>query len=531
MDLTAQQIEVGRDNYNNAVGGTRRDFLAGVLAGGAGLGAAYFGYEKLKGEPVRFGFIGTGDEGSILITQHPPEYMNIVAVADIRPTNKLRAMHGDSNEHRVGLIKKLGTEAASKIKVYSDHKELLADPNVEAVVIAVPLNQHAPLAIEALNAGKHVLCEKLMGKTVGDCKAMIAAARKNNKLLAIGHQRHYGVLYENANHLVEQKLLGDIKYIRAQWHRNNSFPGRDQWLKKIPSEDANALKGKGVVQDYGYESLEQLVNWRLYNETGGGLMVELGSHQMDAASIFLGHAHPVAVQGYGGKNFYGIKGVGPEDKWNDRREIWDQIFVTYEFPGPNFEQDQDDVCVVTYSSISTNRFEPYGEIVYGSRGTLIMKEEKEALLYKEETPWSGGGPDQRLYVVNSGKEGGPALDAYETGGARAAAAPGAEEGTISRGYTEEMEHLCYCIREFEGNYYPDGKEIPRKDGGLRCNGVVAMADAIMALSANLAMKHKVRIPFQPEWFDPESNRTPEDDVPKMIGSVAALDPGRLFRTC
>lgn len=530
MDLTPQQIEVGRDNYNNAVGTTRREFIAGVLAGGAGLGAAYFGYDKLKGKPVRFGVIGTGDEGNILITQHPPEYMDIVAVADIRPTNRERAIHGDGNEHRVGLINKLGAEAASKIKVYKDHKELLADPNVEAVVIAVPLNQHAPLTIEALNAGKHVLCEKLMAKNVAECKAMIAAARKNNRLLAVGHQRHYGVLYENANHLVEQKLLGDIKYIRAQWHRNNSFPGRDQWLKNIPREDEAALKGKGVVQNYGYESLEQLVNWRLYNETGGGLMVELGSHQMDAASIFLGHVHPVAVQGYGGKNFYGIKGVGPEDKWNDRREIWDQIFVTYEFPGPQFEKDPDDVCVVTYSSISTNRFEPYGEIVYGSRGTLIMKEEKEALLYKEETPWSGGGPDQRLYVVNSGKEGGPALDAYETGGARVAAAPGAEE-KISRGYTEEMEHLCYCIREFEGNYYPDGKEIPRSEGGLRCNGVVAMADAVMALSANLAMKHKVRIPFRQEWFDPENPATPEDDVEKMVGSLAMLDPGRLFRTC
>src|SRR5690606_29734816 len=113
------------------------------------------GYDKLKGKPVKFGIIGTGDEGNILITQHPPEYMDIVAIADIRPTNRHRAMHGDGNEHRVGLIEKLGAEKASKIKVYNDHKELLADPDVEAVIIAVPLNQHAPLSIEALNAGKH----------------------------------------------------------------------------------------------------------------------------------------------------------------------------------------------------------------------------------------------------------------------------------------------------------------------------------------------------------------------------------------
>lgn len=530
MDLTAEQIEVGKDNYNQAVGQTRRDFLAGVAAGGAGIGAAYFGYQKLQGKPVRFGWIGTGDEGSILLTQAPTDsgYMEIVAVADIRPTNRKRALHGDGNDDRKGLIRKIGEEAASRVKVYADHKELLADPNVEAVVIAVPLNQHAPLAIEALRAGKHVLCEKLMAKNVAQCKEMIREARKANRLLAIGHQRHYGVLYENANHLVEQGLLGDIKYIRAQWHRNNSFPDRDQWLKKIPAEDQAALKD--TIKNYGYDSTDKLVNWRLFNETGGGLMVELGSHQMDAASIFLGHVHPVAVQGHGGKNFYGIPGVGPKDKWTDTREIWDQIFVTFEFPGKVYEKDKDDVCVVTYSSISTNRFEPYGELVYGSRGTLVMKEEKEALLYKEDTPWSSGGVDQRLYVVSSGKEGGPALDAYETGGARVAAAPGTAE-KVSRGYTEEMEHLCHCIRAFEGSYYPDGKEIPRDQGGLRCNGVVAMADAIMALTANLAMRNKVRIEFRPEWFDPENDATPEAYVEKAMGSLAAADPGRLLRTC
>ena len=79
---------------------------------------------------------------------------------------------------------------------------------------------------------------------------------------------------------------------------------------------------------------------------------------------------------------------------------------------------------------------------------------------------------------------------------------------ISRGYTEEMEHFCYCIRtdNFKG---PD-------DGGLRCNGEVAMADAIMALTSNLAMKYNKRIEFKDEWFDPNSDATPETD-PDIVG--------------
>lgn len=511
MHLTPEQEQIGKDNFNEAVAFTRRDFLKSSAAAGTGMGAMYFGYKELKGEPVRVGFIGTGDEGSVLITQHPPEYMDIVAIADLRPTNRKKAMVGHGNEHRVGLVNKLGKEKASKIKVYDDHKQLLAakeELGLEAVVIAVPLNQHAPVAMECLDAGLHVLSEKLMAHNITECKDLVKKAREKKLLYAVGHQRHYSVLYDNANFLVEQGLLGDIRFIRAQWHRNNSFPGRDSWNKSIPKEDEDALKSN--VTEYGYDDVDHLVNWRLYNSTGGGLMAELGSHQLDACSIFLGKVHPIAVQGYGGKNFYGVPGVGSEDKQKDDREIDDHVYVTFEFPGKNYHPKDNprDICIVTYSSINTNRWEPYGETVFGSRGTLIMKTEKEAMLFKEASPSTGGGgPEQRLHVINASDGSGVALDAYET------SAPSAQASTaviekISRGYTEEMEHFCHCIRT-------ENFKSP-KEGGLRCNGEVAMADAIMAITANLAMKHKKRIEFKPEWFDVENDLVPETD-PDVVG--------------
>ena len=519
MPLTPEQEKTGRENFSGAVSVTRRDFLAGVAAGSAGLGAIYFGYRELKGEPVRTAVIGTGDEGNILITQHPPKYMDIVAIADLRPTNRERAFKGDGNEHRVGLIQKLGAEKAAKIRAFDDHKALLAakdELGLEAVIIATPLVSHAPIARAAMDAGLHVLTEKLMAKTVTECKELIRKARETNRLLAVGHQRHYSVLYDNANSLVQAGLLGEIKHIRAQWHRNNSFPGSDQWNPTIPKEDVEFLQDR--AQEFGYDSVEQLCKWRLFNASGGGLMAELGSHQMDAASIFLGKVHPLAVHGYGGKNFYGVKGVGSQDKQTDPRDIDDHIYVTFEFPGKHYDLDQNDICIVTYSSINTNKFEPYGELVYGSRGTLFMKTEKEAMLWKEEGRGSeGGGPEQRLWVV-SGASGGPVLNAYETSAGPAKAADdGSDWGeNISRGYTEEMEHFCWAIREFDGQYYRDGEEIPRSEGGLRCNGVVAMADAIMAHTANLAMKHRRRITFKDEWFDPASDAVPETD-PEVVG--------------
>jgi predicted dehydrogenase len=238
---------------------------------------------------------------------------------------------------------------------------------------------------------------------------------------------------------------------------------------------------------------------------------------MDAASIFLGKVHPLAVSGYGGKNFYGVEGVGSIDKQQDDREIDDHIYVTFEFPGKYYDAEKNprDKCIVTYSSINTNRFEPYGELVYGSRGTLFMKSEKEAQLWKEEGKGSeGGGPDQRLWVVSGSQGGaGAVLQAYETsaGPRKAANTSGELAESVSRGYREEMEHFAHCIRT--SNFAPP------KEGGLRCPGTVAMADAIMAMTANLAMKHQKRIVFKPEWFDYESDAVPETD-PEIVGTQA-----------
>lgn len=506
MLLTPEQEKIGRENFSTAVDVTRRDFLKSAAAAGTGLGAFYFGYEKLKGKPVRTAFIGTGDEGNVLISEHPTDYMDIVAIADLRPANIKRTFTGSHPEARRGLNAVLGSARAAEVKTFSDHRELLAKKDelgLEAVVIAVPLNQHAPITLECLEAGLHVLCEKLMAQNVTDCKKMINTADAKGLLLAVGHQRHYSVLYENAAHLIDMGLLGDIKFIRAQWHRNNSFPGSDAWRKwqydsygRADQEHLLKLEKEGVLKDLGYESARQLVDWRLYNSTGGGLMAELGSHQMDAASIFLGKVHPVAVQGYGGRNFYGIEGVGPKDKWTDDREIDDQIFVTFEFPGKQYHSNNNDISVVTYSSMSTNSWEPYGEAVFGSRGTIVMKTEKEALLYKEPSKESPGGFEQRIWVVNS-QEGGSVLDSYETGAPSGATSAAGAAEKVSRGYREEMEHFCYCIRSGENK--------------LRCPGRVAMADAIMALTANLAMKHKKRIVFRDEWFDPASDAAPETD--------------------
>ena len=171
----------------------------------------------------------------------------------MRPSSIHRAFHGDwssKNAKRVrkGLMDVYGwnteEEARRNVKVYTDWEEAVADPDIDGVIIATPLFLHAPIAIKAMQNGKHVLCEKLMAHNVAQCKLMTRVANDRKRVLSIGHQRHYSILYDNAVNLIKWGLLGEIHSIRAQWHRNNA-PGRDSWSLPIPGGE-KTLAGKHI---------------------------------------------------------------------------------------------------------------------------------------------------------------------------------------------------------------------------------------------------------------------------------------------
>ena len=508
-NLTPEQRVLGRENADRALGMTRRDWLVAAAATPA-LAGYYFGYKEMGNKPpVKAAIIGTGDEGcQAMIHFHNRDYLNFIGFFDIRPSQQARAIKEFTNH------KQYTAADVKKLKKYDSQKEMLADPEVEMVVIALPLWLHAPVAIEAMKAGKHVFTEKLMAHSIAECKEMCRVAREKNKLLAVGHQRHYSALYDNANFLLTSGVLGDIRHIRALWHRNNAQPlvkrdkdghpvfdpktglaefehdekgnivYRDSWKKLIPDEDRNVDYAK-----YGYKSLDELIRWRLYNRTGAGLMAELGSHQLDACSIFLGKKHPLAVTGVGGTIFY-----------KDGREVDDHVFTMFEFP---YGKDDKDRVVVTYSSINTNSFDNYGEMVMGSLGTMIVEQEKEILLYKE----AGNALLSRqtsVTIEGAGKK--PVLETSPSlAGPTKAAAVGALATTDpSRGYREELEHFAYCVRHGDASHYHEDKEHQPK-----CRGEVALADAVIALTTNIAMKQNRRIEFLPEWFDYKTDKTPE----------------------
>jgi predicted dehydrogenase len=544
IDMTPEQRVVGEANFKSAVeslGLDRRGFLKASMVGAAALGgsaaAVYYGYQTLQGRPVRAALIGGGDEGGVLVGEHNPEFLKFVAVCDIRPSNVKRIYEGDPKVAlRKGFRKVYGfgvdnPSSPDYIQSYTDYKKMLERPDIEAVVIATPLHLHAPMAIDCMKAGKHVLCEKLMARTTKQCKDMIRTAKETKRVLSIGHQRHYSMLYSHAQEVMKSGILGEVKHIRALWHRNFTWPYehdpklgkqvpgitepaiRDGWFQPVLEGDYDALKD--AIEQYGYESVEQLIRWRLYEKTGGGLMAELGSHQLDAASIFLGKVKPLAVSGTGMRSFFGPR--------KNPREIDDHVFTTYEFPGQTHPRgkahgrDDNDIVVVTYSSISTNGFEAYGECLMGSRGTMVVEAEQRVMLYTEKDPRGKktGDPKMMQVDVTALKKDAAAADSSSTWGGPSAAGPtkaggAAASGPISRGYREEMEDFAYCVRTWDDKLgYEKDDSGAYKQRLPRCHGEVAMADAIIALTSNIAMKKRRRIVFENDWFDADKDAVPE----------------------
>ncbi|MCC7083622.1 MAG: Gfo/Idh/MocA family oxidoreductase [Pirellulales bacterium] len=559
-NLSPEEKQIGKENFQAAIGSelTRREFLLGtgaaIAVSGAGLGGMYFKYTKVD-KPVRIGFIGTGDEGGVLIGALNPSFVEVAAIADIRPYNVHRAFHGDwSSDNamkvRTGLMAKYGwkseDEARKKVPVYGSYEDLIKDQDklgIEAVIIALPLHLHAPAAILAMNSGLHVLTEKLMGHSVAECKDMGRVAKKTGKLLATGHQRHYSILYDNAVDCIRQGLIGDIHHIRAQWHRK-----ADTWSPPLPSDKklADQLKraeadlkkvakaaeivklqhkiaqlkaqmadiSETAAKNFGYQSkqtawgyeyspLEELIRWRLWQRTGGGLMAELGSHQLDASGIF------ISAMGEPGKKALplSVTAVGGRHLLDNQRECEDHVYCMFEFPRPGYfkEGSKTEVAdatkkvVVTYSSINGNGYGDYGEVVMGDEGTLVLLKEQDVMLYKDaETKTSVG--------VVAGKDGKPVLDTTESGSAVAVGKMAVESGPVSRGYTEEIEHWAWCIRN------------PSEENQPKCKPSVALGDAVIALTSNVALsdpEKRARIDFKPEWFDIASDETPDGSKPTI----------------
>jgi predicted dehydrogenase len=420
MNLTPEQEALGRRNFLKALAGT-----PALAAFGAA--AAFKG--PLRGGPVKVGFIGVGGQGRALLRNTDPAFTEVRALCDVNPN------------HLAAADEILQAAKKPPARHYEDWREMLQKEDLEGVVMAPPLFLHTEMAVGCLEAGKHVLCEKMMAWDEAGCQRMAEAAKKSGKLLEIGYQRFYNPVYQAAyDGIVKKGLLGDVFHARLAWHRNGNWRRSEQ-----PPPNFDPTR-------WGYPDWEHLVNWRLYWKYSKGLLAELASHQVNIANWFF-DAVPAAVSGTGGVY-----------RFKDGREVEDHLYTTFEYP---------DGRTVVFSSIESNSFDDYYEMFMGTKGTLILRRETDALLFEE------GGEGRTAVEVTA--RSGPALESSETkpqtAGARGV---GTDLATVERpaSYRLEISEWSAAIRT--------GRP-------LRCGPEKAMGSAFACLAANRAVQGHTRV--------------------------------------
>ena len=276
---------------------------------------------------VKLGIIGPGSRGRYL-TQllANNKKADIIALCDIYQPSLDEAL-----------------KIVPNAKTYKDYRHLLEDKNIDAIVIATPLNTHCQIALDAFDAGKHVFCEKSIGFSMEECFAMYNKHKSSGKVFFSGQQRLFDPRYIKAMEMIHQGTFGDIQSIRAFWFRNGD------WRREVPSPE-----------------LERLINWRLYREYSKGLMTELACHQLQIGSWAL-KSIPNKVMGHGAITH-----------WKDGREVYDNVNCIYVF---------DNGQKLTFESVISNKFYGLEEQILGTLGTV---EPEKGKYYFENVPPAPG---------------------------------------------------------------------------------------------------------------------------------------------
>ena len=184
---------------------------------------------------IKIGIIGCG---KIAQVRHLPEY-------DEHPEAKIWGLFDINQQRARELAEQYGAKA------FDSYEALLADPEIDAVSVCAANFAHAEITIAALNAGKHVLCEKPMAVTLSECEAMVEAAKRNGKFLMIGHNQRLAKAHSTAKQLIDEGLIGRIVTFRTTFGHGGPEtwsvdPGKNVWFFDKSKAAMGAMADLGI---------------------------------------------------------------------------------------------------------------------------------------------------------------------------------------------------------------------------------------------------------------------------------------------
>lgn len=463
-------------NNENVSDLNRRDFLKGgsfaslmLMMGGVPIHAAdepkpadaaagdgstsYSG----KATTINVGIIGCGPWARELIKTlalipHGP----VVAVCDTYPA----------------MLRRAGDLAASAQR-YSDYKQLLADKNVQAVIVSTPSHLHKEIVIEAFKAGKHVYCEAPMASSIEEARVIAKAARDHFNLnFQVGLQNRSDKQIYSLGAFIRSGVLGKPLKARQQFHRKQS------WRLPAPNPER-----------------EKALNWRLEKASSTGLIGELGIHQVDVANWFF-NSRPLAVTGFGSLV-----------QWKDGREIHDNIHAVLEYPGGVF---------LEYGATLGNSFDAEMGTFYGTDCAIMMRERRAWMFKEADAPLLGW----EVYARKDAfyKESGIVLGAGNTNqkaqANKVANADVVDEKSALQysfeSFLKNCDLLGAGVEDFKANFDANDLDAMREHvAGIQkekswqpaAGWLEGFEAAVTVVKANEAIAEGKKIAFQKEWFD------------------------------
>lgn len=268
----------------------RRQFLQST-AGSAAMGAllpSFLGdlcyglraQETSKNERLRLGSIGVGGQGTGIM-KWARNFADQIAVADVDADHAAKAIEG------------------TKAEAYGDYRKLLERQDIDVVTIGTPDHWHTKIAIEAMQAGKDVYCEKPLTLTIQEGQQLMAVAKETSKVLQVGTQQRSqeNLVFLRAVATVRSGQLGQIKKVTVSLPLSTEVGGPFEKQEVPKNLDWNMWLGQAPLVDYCPQRCHFVFRW--WYEYSGGIVTDWGAHHMDVAQWGLGmdRSGPMTIDG------------------------------------------------------------------------------------------------------------------------------------------------------------------------------------------------------------------------------------------
>ena len=346
-----------------------------------------------------------------------------------------------------------------------DYREILARPDVDAVLVATPDHWHKQAAIDAMNAGKDVYCEKPMIHLYADGPAMIETARKTDRILQVGSQRVSNILYAKARDLLAAGAIGELNMVNAHWDRSSSLGAWDYTIPLDASpETCDWPRFEGTAPKIPF-SAERFFQWRKWHDYGSGVAGDLFVHLFSGTHFITGSHGPTRGMATGSVRF-----------WKDGRDADDVMLGIFDYP-QNFN-----LALRVNFIAGTDDNESF--LFTGSEGTMEIANGALTITHTARPTVSGYTVGtfteamQKQYITEYNTKN-PQSHATET-------TKGTEKFTVPRGYSDSYDHFHNFFNSVRTRKQP----VEDATFGFRAAGA--------ALLSNLSIERRTMVEWDPE---------------------------------